>query len=107
MGKDKTICCRITQEQYDLLEKISEKSGNKNSECIRRILDDYFKKDAARLESKEIYIQRKELKNEINYIGNNINQIAHNCNMGIYTDYEKKKLFAMMKQVYELLDDRL
>lgn len=107
MSKIKTICCRVTQAQYDSLMKLSKKSGNKSSECVRRILDSYFEKNYAALENKEIYIQRKELKNEINHIGNNINQIAHNTNMGIYSEYEKRKLFAMMNELKKLLEEKL
>lgn len=107
MDKEKTICCRVTQEQYNNLVKMAEKTGNKNSECVRKILDSYFKKALPVLESKENYIQRKELRNEINHIGININQIVHNANIGIYSEFEKRKLFALMREINQLLDEKL
>lgn len=107
MGKEKTICCRVTKEQYNNLIKLAEKTGNKSSECVRKILDAYFKKAIPALENRDNYIQRKELRNEINHIGTNINQIAHNTNMGIYSEYEKRKLFALMNQINTLLEEKL
>jgi hypothetical protein len=103
MDKTKTLCCRITEKQSDNLNKLAEKTGKDRSECVRKILNAYFKKENLSLESKDVFIQRKRLINEINHIGNNINQIAHNVNMDKYSEYEKKKLFAMMNEVKELL----
>ena len=103
MNKTETLCCRITGEQNESLNKLTEKTGKDKSECVREILDAYFNKEELLLESKEVFLQRKKLINEINHIGNNINRIAHNVNMDKYTDYEKKKLFAMMNEVRELL----
>ena len=107
MGKKKTLCCRVTEKQYSNLTKLAEKTGNTSSECIRKILDAYFKKSIPALENREDYIQRKELRNEINRIGTNINQIAHNTNMGIYTEFEKRKLFALMNQINTLFKEIL
>lgn len=107
MAKTKTICCRITQNQYDSLMKLSEKTGNDKSECVRRILDANFAKIEPAFEDKEIYLQRKKLINEINHIGNNINQIVHNANMEFYTDYDKNKLYALMNKLNDIVSERL
>lgn len=58
------------------------------------------------LSAENIY-DRKGLINEINHIGVNINQIVKNHNSHMYSDYEKKKLFAMMKKVWDLLENKL
>lgn len=107
MEKTKTLCCRITQQQHDCIMALVDKSGNDKSECVRQILDANFKKIIPVFEDKNVYIQRKELINEINHIGNNINQIVHNANMEFYSDYEKRKLFALMKQLNDTVAEKL
>lgn len=49
----------------------------------------------------------KELTNEINRIGNNINQITKYCNSGVYTQEDKKRLYAYMKCIDEKLEEVL
>ena len=107
MAKTKTLCCRLTQEQYDSLIKLSKKTGNDKSECVRKILDASFKKLDPAFENKEVYLQRKKVINEINHIGNNINQIVHNANMEFYTDYDKNKLFALMNKLNDIVYEKL
>ena len=87
--------------------KLSKKTGNDKSECVRKILDASFKKLDPAFENKEVYLQRKKLINEINHIGNNINQIVHNANMEFYTDYDKNKLFALMNKLNDIVSEKL
>ena len=94
---------RITAEQQKHLEMQCEKYGINSSEYLRRLIEaDRGNKE--QYSSQEDFLDRKQLIYEINRIGNNINQIVKNVNMHYYTEYEKKKLFALMKKVIELLD---
>ncbi|MGN0141513.1 MAG: MobC family plasmid mobilization relaxosome protein [Roseburia sp.] len=96
---------RITEEQQRHLDEQSQKFGVTNSEYLRRLID-ADRGEKIEVCTQEDFLQRKKLIYEINKIGNNINQIVRNVNMHYYTDYEKKKLFAMMKKIMELLEKR-
>lgn len=91
---------RITPEQLQHLEKQSE--GN-HSMYIRKLIDEDMGRNH-RVYTKEEFLVKKQLVYEINRIGNNINQIVKNVNMNFYSEYEKKKLFAMMKKILKLLE---
>lgn len=95
---------RITEEQQKHIENQCEKYGIKESEFLRRLIDaDMGKK--INIQTKEEFLAQKQLISEINHIGTNINQIVKNVNMHYYTDYEKKKLFAMTRKIIELLEN--
>lgn len=95
---------RITEEQQKHIESQCEKYGIKESEFLRRLIDaDMGKK--INIQTKEEFLAKKQLTYEINQIGTNINQIVKNVNMHYYTDYEKKKLFAMTRKIIELLEN--
>lgn len=87
------------------LEKQSEVYNGNQSKYIRRLIDEDMGKEH-RVYTKEEFQARKELVYEINRIGNNINQIVKNANMKFYSEYEKKKLFAMMKKLLEMLEEQ-
>lgn len=78
--------------------------GIKYSEYIRRLIDEDMGKTVS-VQTQEEFLAKKQLAYEINRIGNNINQIVRNVNMHYYTEYEKKKLFAMMQKIMELCAD--
>lgn len=95
---------RITEEQQKHIESQCERYGIRESEFLRRLLDaDMGKK--MKVQTKEEFLAQKQLIYEINQIGTNINQIVKNVNMHYYTDYEKKKLFAMTRKIIELLEN--
>lgn len=95
---------RITEEQQKHIESQCETYGIKESEFLRRLIDaDMGKK--INIQTKEEFLAQKQLISEINHIGTNINQIVKNVNMHYYTDYEKKKLFAMTRKIIELLEN--
>lgn len=96
---------RITPEQLQHLEKQSERYNGNHSQYIRKLLDEDMGKNHGAY-TKEEFLVKKQLIYEINRIGNNINQIVKNVNMNFYSDYEKKKLFAMMKKLLELMEEQ-
>lgn len=96
---------RITPEQLQHLEKQSEIYSGNQSKYIRKLIDEDMGRNH-RVYTKEEFLQKKQLVYEINRIGNNINQIVKNVNMNFYSDYEKKKLFAMMKKLLEMLEEQ-
>lgn len=110
MGKDtftEKLRVRVRSEQRQHMEKQCERYGIKCSEYFRRLIDqDMGRIELNQMKTKEEFLQEKELIYEINRIGNNINQIVKNVNSKFYTDYEKKKLFAMMETVKNLLAAR-
>lgn len=95
---------RITIEQQSHIEEQCKRYGIKESEFLRRLIDADRGK-AVPAQTQEEFILKKQLIYEINRIGNNINQIVKNANMHFYTGHEKRKLFAMMKKVMELLEN--
>ena len=103
VGKSIHKNVRITKEQGAQLEKKCSSYGINTSECIRRLIDDDRGKKVL-VQTQEDYLQKKQMIYELKRIGNNINQIVKNVNMQHYTDYEKKKLFAMMQKILELFE---
>ena len=96
---------RIRHDQVLHMEMRCKTYGIYSSEYIRRLID----ADMGKLvpeQSKEAFLVHKQMVYEINRIGNNINQIVKNVNMHYYTEYEKKKLFALMNKIIELYERR-
>lgn len=94
---------RITEEQDAHMAKQSIRYGISASEYIRRLIDADMGKPVPE-RTQEEFLAHKELVYEINRIGTNINQIVKNVNMHYYTEYEKRKLFALMKKLINLLE---
>ncbi len=112
--ENKTLSCegrkihknfRIREDQVLHLERQCKIYGINSSEYIRRLIDTDMGR-AAPGQTKEAFLVHKQMVYEINRIGNNINQIVKNVNMHYYTDYEKKKLFALMNKIIELYERR-
>lgn len=102
MRKNIRMRFRITEKQKEQIDGRCTEYGINSSEYLRRLIDADMGKELP-MQTREQLLARKELIYEINRIGNNINQIARNVNMLQYSEYEKKKLFAMSKKVMELL----
>lgn len=96
---------RITQKEWDHIQMRCEMYGVTPSEYARRLIDADMGKQI-QIPTKEEFLAKKQLTYEVNRIGNNINQIVKNVNMHFYTDYEKKKLFALMRRVMELFENQ-
>ena len=90
---------RITEEEESVFRSQCERYGMTDSAYFRYMLTRVNDTKQEEMRSKEEYLAIKELINEINHIGININQIVRNVNMKFYSDSEKKKLFALMKEV--------
>ena len=94
---------RITEEQNKFIQLQCDLYGiQSESEYFRRLIDRAAGKPSNHL-TKEEFVLKKSIQDEINKIGVNINQIVKNANSHYYTDYEKKKLFAMMEKIKELV----
>lgn len=99
---------RLTKEEQEHILLQCEKYGIKSSEYMRRLIEqDMGRLDVKNLEYQNIYLQRKELINEIHRIGVNINQIVHNVNCGYYINSEKRMLFGIMKKLLSTVEERL
>ena len=90
---------RITEEEEKVFRSQCERYGMTDSAYFRYILARVNGVEQAEMRPKEEYLAIKELINEINHIGININQIVRNVNMQFYSDNEKTRLFAMMKEL--------
>lgn len=93
--KEVILTFRVTSAEHSKLLKLAKENGyNRTSEYIRqRILTNTSTSNRmARVDAKSLIF-------EINAIGKNINQIVKNNNSHFYTDYEKKKLFALMEKI--------
>lgn len=102
------ISVRVTKEQKEYLQKLNERCGLDNEgEIVRRIIDDKRGQVVVDFSTKDEYILQKSLISEINYIGHNINQIVKNNNSKFYIPAEKRKLFAMLKKIEDLLAGNL
>lgn len=96
---------RVTKKQWEHIRQQCEIYGINTSEYLRRLVDAEMGK-AVKAQPREEFLARKQMAYEINRIGNNINQIVKNVNMHYYTEYEKKKLFAMMQKIMELFENQ-
>lgn len=100
--KTETIVVRVTPKMNDILVGIASSSGKSKSEICRKLLQSAISGKNVKIESQESFLLKKRLAYEINSIGVNINQIVHNVNSEYYSDYEKKKLFALMQKLTSL-----
>lgn len=97
------VASRVDDATMEYLNKLEEESGLHQSAVIRMILESAKDNRTVDLTSKTDYHSMKELVREINKIGVNINQIVRNTNEHFYTKYEKKKLFAMMQNITQMI----
>ncbi len=94
---------RITEAEAAHMAEQSMRYGINASEYIRRLIDADMGKPVPE-RTQEEFLAHKELVYEINRVGNNINQIVKNVNMHYYTEFEKRKLFALMQRLIHLLE---
>lgn len=90
---------RITKEEDAFIKEECEKYGMSESEYFRTLLRNKRADSKQFSKTKQEYLDIRELTREINYIGNNINQIVKNTHMNLYSEHEKKKLFALMELI--------
>ena len=87
----KRICCRVSDEVWEKLQKLKKDSGLTMTAIISKLIMGY---DIKPLNTDELLRIYKEL----NHIGNNINQIAHIANC------EKHLLADKINEADELMD---
>lgn len=100
-NKTEKFLIRMTSEDKELLRAKADKAGLTQSEYVRKLI----RGEKIHEHSIQNINMLKGLIGETNKIGVNINQIVHNANMGKYSDYEKEKLFALMKKLYEKVNE--
>lgn len=100
----KRVTIRLKKAEEDYLLELCEKTGKKKSQVLRMILDSQIENHEVYFEAKDDFLLRKKYIYEINKIGNNINQIVKNNNAEFYSEYEKKKLFALMQEIKNIVE---
>lgn len=110
--KNDVHCFRMSPELWKYLQDISQSAGINPSKYVRRLIFSDKNKNSLKMVTKDEFILQKEknraineLSQEIRSIGVNINQIVKNVNSHFYMDYEKDKLFALMKDLQNLLKE--
>lgn len=100
-NKTEHLLIRMTSEDKELLREKAGKASLTQSEYVRKLI----RGEKIHEHSLKSITQINNLIHETNKIGVNINQIVHNAHMGKYSDYEKEKLFALMKKLYEKVNE--
>lgn len=93
--KQKRICCRVSDEVWEKLQKLKKDSGLTMTAIISKLIMGY---DIKPLNTDELLSIYKEL----NHIGNNINQIAHIANCEKHLSADKiNEADELMDKVWE------
>ena len=93
--KQKRICCRVSDEVWENLQKLKKDSGLTMTAIISKLIMGY---DIKPLNTDELLRIYKEL----NHIGNNINQIAHIANCEKHLSADKiNEADELMDKVWE------
>ena len=93
--KQKRICCRVSDEVWEKLQKLKKDSGLTMTSIISKLIMGY---DIKPLNTDELLRIYKEL----NHIGNNINQIAHIANCEKHLSADKiNEADELMDKVWE------
>ena len=97
---------RLKESQICYLQKRADEADRTMSWYLRELIDDDMERGVVRTreQSKKL---RRELINEINHIGVNINQIVKNHNAQFYSSAEKKKLFLLMQNLNDMVNEYL
>ena len=101
MAQHKTVRknFRVSPEEDSFIRSQCEQYGMNESTYLRYLLKQASDSPGERAQPRELYLVIKDLTNAVNSIGVNINQIVRNVNMQKYSDFEKKKLFALMEEI--------
>ena len=93
--KQKRICCRVSDEVWEKLQKLKKDSGLTMTAIISKLIMGYDIKPLNTDELLKIY-------KELNHIGNNINQIAHIANCEKHLSADKiNEADELMDKVWE------
>lgn len=93
---------RLSEKEAAYLQNAASENSMSMSRYIRLLIDADMEKgivEKRRLQN----LLRRDLINEINHIGVNINQITRSHNENLYSEHDKRKLFALMKKLNEMV----
>ncbi len=93
---------RLSEKEAAYLQNTASENSMSMSRYIRLLIDADMEKgivEKRRLQN----LLRRDLINEINHIGVNINQITRSHNENLYSEHDKRKLFALMKKLNEMV----
>lgn len=96
---DKSFLFRLKKSDIEELKRKSKDAGLNESAYLRLLIHGTEPKH------REDYEDIKKLIYEINQIGTNINQISTHFNSGLFNEYEKNKLFALMQTLVKNTDE--
>ena len=93
----RVVPVRLSEEQYERLKRVCDKTGLTTSDIIRSALDGVHLKERPHSDIGKLYT-------EINHIGNNINQIARKMNAGLGTKSDVQEVLFLLRKVYEKME---
>lgn len=93
---------RLSEKEVVYLQGVAAKNSISMSRYIRMLIDADM--ENAIVEKRHFQsLLRRDLINEINHIGININQITRSHNENLYSEHDKRKLFALMRKLNEMV----
>ena len=95
--KDCFLSVRLTREEREHLNQLSQRSGLTLSNTIRACISQTELRERPPAALGQLYT-------EINHIGNNINQIARKMNAGLGTRADVREVRCLLRKVYEKLE---
>lgn len=96
--KDCFLSVRLTREEREHLNQLSQRSGLTLSNTIRACISQTELRERAPAELGQLYT-------EINRIGTNINQIARKINANLGTRADIREALHLLHLVYERLEE--
>lgn len=93
----RVVPVRLSEEQYERLKRVCDKTGLTASDIIRSALDGVHLKERPHSDIGKLYT-------EINHIGNNINQIARKMNAGLGIKSDVQEAMFLLRKVYEKME---
>ena len=93
----RVVPVRLSEEQYERLKRVCDKTGLTASDIIRSALDGVHLKERPHSDIGKLYT-------EINHIGNNINQIARKMNAGLSIKSDVQEAMFLLRKVYEKME---
>ncbi|MEY8330877.1 plasmid mobilization relaxosome protein MobC [Lachnospiraceae bacterium 48-33] len=93
---------RLSEKEAAYLQNAASKNSMSMSKYIRMLIDADM--ETGIVEKRRLQnLLRRDLINEVNHIGVNINQITRSHNENLYSEHDKRKLFALMKKLNEMV----
>lgn len=93
---------RLSEKEAAYLQKVASENSMSMSRYIRMLVDADMEKGIVEKRQSQNLL-RRDLINEVNHIGVNINQITRSHNKNLYSEHDKRKLFALMKRLNEMV----